>query len=193
MKRKITGFFGGSFDPVHFGHISLALEMLEKHHLYEILFCPAFCSPFKTASPPVASPEDRLEMLKRALKSIPCCRVTSIEIDRKGPSYTIDTLRQLQDEGTFRLILSDDAANQFDSWKEAEGLIRLAPPLIGTRKGLFPAKSPIGEALRKGATPTRILEVSSAEIRERIKKNLYCGHLVPHIVLDYIAQHRLYS
>jgi nicotinate-nucleotide adenylyltransferase len=170
MKKKIVGFFGGSFDPIHFGHITLAIELMEEHALDEVLFCPAYCSPFKTDKPPVAGPKDRLAMLKLALE-IPPFKITSWELDREGPSYTIDTIRALQTEGVqYRLLLSNEAAKDLKQWKEVEALVRLAPPLIGERK-----------------TP-----ISSTQIRERLQKNLYCGHLIPAKVLEYIRKHDLY-
>lgn len=168
--KKTIGFFGGSFDPIHFGHISLAVELLEAHRLDEILFCPAFCSPFKTATPPIASPQHRLAILKLALDH-PQFKITTLELDRAGCSYTIDTIKALQTGGIqFRLILSDEAAAHLDQWKETEELIRLAPPLIGPRK----------------------IDISSTEIRARLKKKLYCGHLVPAKALEYIQRHQLY-
>ncbi len=139
----------------------------------------------------MASPQDRLAMLKAALKEIPHFRVISLEIDRGGPSYTIDTLSALQQEGlNLRLILSGEAAAHLDSWKEAESLIRLAPPLIGARYGVSLDNLP--EKIKKGLTPTKVMEISSTEIRERLKKKLYCGHLVPAKALDYIHAHKLY-
>jgi len=186
------GFFGGSFDPIHFGHINLALQMLEIHGLAEVLFCPAFCSPFKSENPPIASPRDRLAMLKLALAKIPQFRIISLEIDRGGSSYTVDTIRKLEKEGDqLRLILSADAAVHFNRWKEPEALMHLAPPLIGVRKGV--AIEDLPEKLKKGLTPTKIMEISSTEVRERLKKKLYCGHLVPGKALDYIRIHGLYS
>jgi nicotinate-nucleotide adenylyltransferase len=142
----VKGFFGGSFDPIHFGHISLAVRLLEEHKLEEILFCPAFYSPFKTRVPPVASSKDRLEMLKLALDH-PKFKIVTLELERGGPSYTIDTIRALKMQG-LRLILSEESAAFFSKWKEAEELVRLAPPLIGSRE----------------------IPVSSTEIRERLKK-----------------------
>lgn len=187
-----TGFFGGSFDPVHFGHINLALQMAEIHNLREVLFCPAFCSPFKKGNPPQATPRQRLEMLQLALKEIPRLRVISLEIDRGGVSYTIDTLRILEKEGLkLHLILSEDSAVHFDRWKESDEILRIAPPLIGTRKNSHLENLP--EQLKKGFTPTRMMEISSTEIRERLKKKMYCGHLVPGKALDYIHANRLYS
>lgn len=191
MKMKKIGFFGGTFDPIHFGHLNLAIEMLERHHLDEILFCPAFCSPFKDQ--PVANGQHRLEMVQRAITGIDRCRVSSVEIDRGGPSYTIDTLRALHSEGEFRLLLSDESIGRFDQWKEAQELVRLAPPLIGTRREALTGKGAIAEALRRGITPTRVFEISSTEVRERLKKKLYCGHLIPAKTLEYIQQQHLYS
>ncbi len=168
---KKVGFFGGSFDPIHFGHIALALRLLEAHQLDEILFCPAFCSPFKLDRPPLAQAEHRLAMLKLALDH-PKFQICPLEIERGGPSYTIDTLRILKKEGTcFRLLLSEEAALYLDRWKDSEELVRLSPPLIGPRER----------------------DISSTDIRARLKKKLYCGHLIPAKALDYIYAHRLYS
>lgn len=192
--KKTVGFFGGTFDPLHFGHISLALQLLEFHNLDEVLFCPAYCSPFKSSDPPIAAPMHRLEMVRLGIEGIPQFKTTSIEIDREGPSFTIDTLRLLKSDGVqLRLLLSEEAASRFDLWKEANELMRLAPPLIGERRSSPPSPSIANEGLRRGITPTKILEISSTDIRERLRQKLYCGHLVPHRVLAYIDQHRLYK
>lgn len=167
--NKSIGFFGGSFDPIHFGHISLAVHLMEAHHLDEVLFCPAFCSPFKTTKPPIASPEHRLAMLKLALE-LPQFQITTLELDQKTPSYTVDTIRKLALKG-LRLLLSDEAASHLNKWKETNELVRLAPPLIGPREA----------------------HISSTDIRARLKQKLYCGHLVPAKVLDYIKRHKLYT
>jgi nicotinate-nucleotide adenylyltransferase len=194
--KKTIGFYGGTFDPIHFGHLNLAVQLLEIHHLDEVLFCPAYCSPLKSASPPHASPQHRLEMVRIALEGMPRCRLTSYEVDRNDPSFTIDTLRMIQGEGKgevkFRLLLSEEAAAHFDQWKDFRDLIRLAPPLIGTRS--LPAlRSSLTETLCPGFTQTKIFDISSTEIRARLKKGLYCGHLVPGKVLDYIRVNGLYK
>ena len=188
---KKIGFFGGSFDPIHFGHLYLAMQMLEMHKLDEILLCPAYCSPFKTARPPHASPEHRLAMLQAAVAEIPHFRVSSYEVERREISYTIDTLRNLQEPGIFHLILSDEAASHFHQWKEPEELIRLAPPFIGVRSASH-LTGKMAEALRPGFTETKAFPISSTEIRERLKKELYCGHLVPANALEYIRANSLY-
>ncbi len=164
----MRGFFGGTFDPIHFGHIGLAVHLLEAHQLKEILFCPAFCSPFKTKAPPMASPAHRLAMLELALDH-PQFKITTIELDRKDSSYSIETIRALRIKD-LRLILSEETAAHLDKWKETEELVRLAPPLIGPRR----------------------TDISSTEIRARLKKKLYCGHLIPAKALEYIQKHRLY-
>jgi nicotinate-nucleotide adenylyltransferase len=166
---KKIGFFGGSFDPIHFGHLNLAIEMLEQHGLDEILFCPAFCSPFKLDRPPLASPERRLEMLKLVLADIPFFRWTSLEVDNRETSYTVQTLKRLP-SAQYRLILTKESTASFSKWKDPEMVQRLAPLLIGERT--FP--------------------ISSTAVRERLKKKLYCGHLVPEKALYYIEEHRLY-
>lgn len=168
---KTVGFFGGSFDPIHFGHLSLARHLMEVHNLDEVLFCPAFCSPFKTKNPPFASGFHRLEMLKLAL-DLPQFKICDWEIRQEGASYTIDTIRALQTEGVqFKLLLSEESALHLDQWKGIEELLTLADLLKGPRH--FPT--------------------SSTEIRERLKKNLDCRHLVPAKTLDYIKANRLYS
>lgn len=188
---KKIGIFGGSFDPIHFGHLSLALQLSEIHHLDEVLFIPVFCSPFKKEAPPAASPEQRMEMLRLALAPIPSFRISTLEIARNGTSYTIDTLRLLHSpESQLHLLLSDEAASHFLQWKEPEEILRLAPPWIGGRSS---SKANLPPSLQKYFTPTQIFEVSSTEIRARLRKKLYCGHLIPAKALDYIQAHHLYS
>jgi nicotinate-nucleotide adenylyltransferase len=182
---KKVGFFGGSFDPIHFGHLNLAIQMLEMGKMDEILFCPALFSPFKQKTPPVASPEHRLAMLKLVLT--PFFQVTSIELDRPGPSYTIDTLRALAQKGIeYRLLLSDESAAQFRTWKEPEELVRLAPPLVGSRTVAGSSTNPF-QTLQ-----TPLFDIASTEVRKRLKKRVYCKHLVPAVVLDYIEDFGLY-
>ncbi len=167
---KKVGFFGGSFDPIHFGHISLAVYLLEKYNLDQILFCPAAVSPFKTDAPPYSSGKHRVEMLKLAL-DVPQFKISTLELDRGGTSFTIDTIRALSKEYELNLLLSDEAADGLVHWKDTEALQKMAPPLIGPRSR----------------------EISSTEIRKRLLKKLYCGHLVPGKALDYIQANQLYS
>lgn len=193
MKKQI-GLLGGTFDPIHFGHIHLALQLKEIHHLDEVLICPAFCSPFKEGHPPVASPAHRLIMSGLAIEGISGFRLLSTEIERQGPSYAIDTVRSLlQEERQIRLLLSEETASQLEGWKEYRELLRLAPPLIGLRSHRPPSFPPsLQETLQKGWTSTPVIEISSTEVRRRLAKKMYCGHLVPAKALDYIFAHHLY-
>ena len=90
---KKVGFFGGTFDPIHFGHINLALQLKEILALDEVLICPANISPQKSELPPVASPKDRLNMISIMIEGIEGFRLLDMEIQRKGISYTIDSVR----------------------------------------------------------------------------------------------------
>lgn len=187
---KTLGLFGGSFDPVHFGHIALALAFLEAKKVDRVLFCPARLSPLKKGEPPTASAEQRLEMVKRAIKPFAGFALLDFEIKREELSYTIDTVRFLLKSGEkVRLILGEDGLHTLEKWKEVEELIKLAPPLVGSRLGQPTPPSTFPEL---SFMPIRNLEISSTEIRARLKKGLYCGHLVPESVLDYIKKYNLY-
>lgn len=190
MKEKI-GFLGGTFDPIHLGHLNLAIELFERHKLNKVLFCPAGVSPGKEKVPPKAAATHRLEMVKLALEPLPDFFATDIELRRDGSSYTIDTLRALEQEfpkAQFYLLLGEDLFEGLSTWKEADNLLKLAQPLIGARQ-----VEKRGGLLLQGLTQIPLLDISSTQIRERLKKNKYCGHLLPSKVLDYIAHHRLYS
>lgn len=199
---KKIGFFGGTFDPIHFGHINLALQLLEKHRLDEVLFCVAARSPFKKPHPSSAAPEHRLAMTQLAIQDIPAFRISKIELERPGLSYTVDSLQLLRasfdrkkEAVQLYILLSDDVLDSFHLWKNPEEIVRLAHPLVGCRssrqENIVP--SPVKEALLKGLTTTMRLEISSTQVRARLKKGLYCRHLVPLKALDYIDKYSLYS
>lgn len=201
---KAVGIYGGTFDPVHFGHINLALEILERRSLDEVWFCPAFQNPHKQDGKQVEA-KHRLAMLALALEKIPQFKILTNEIDRMGPSYTIDTLREIlageQEEAKpnkFFLILGQDSLTNFFRWRQPEEIVRLAPPLIGMRSGNDPVECCQGEpeiinAFRKGITIIPMLDISATVIRNRLQNGLFCGHLLPKEVLDYIELFALYS
>ena len=186
---KVVGFFGGSFDPIHFGHINLAIELMEKCALDKVLFCPAFCSPFRGDHPPQTSPSHRLNMVRLGIEGIPQFSVLPCEVEQPGPSYTIDTIKALQKPGIqYHLLLSDESAAHFAQWKNASELLHLAPPLVGSRHHGHLEFDPNAKAI-----VTKIFEISSTEVRRRLHEGKPCSHLVPAKVLDYIQTHRLYS
>ena len=191
-----VGFFGGSFDPIHLGHIILAIRILELKGLDRILFCPAHLSPTKQEIPPTASPQDRLNMLRLSLEDVVGCIPYEAELMRPPPSYTIDSIRKLEGMDC-HLILAEDAAYELDRWKDSQELLTRAPPLVGTRSGgdlekLKRLPEDIRVKVKAGMCLIPTMDISSSEIRDRLKKRLYCGHLLHGKVLDYIHQNGLY-
>lgn len=194
-----VGLFGGSFDPLHFGHLNLAIELKEKWGLEEVWFCPAKISPLKMHLAPKVDAQQRLEMLRLVLSGIPGFRVLDIEVNREGPSYTVDTLLNLHKQypgNEYYLLMGDDVLTKFFKWHKPDEIVSLAALLIGLRsKGEhleILGDAEIRKALKEGMTETRVMEISSTELRERLKKRAYCGHLVPAKILDYIYQNDLY-
>lgn len=197
------GFFGGSFDPIHFGHLKLATSLASMHGLEEVWFCPARVSPHKQDDPPT-SVIHRLNMLELAVRDVPGFFLMDIEAKKEGPSYTIDTIRELvkREEGhiperKIYLMLSDEALPGFFKWKDPEEIIKLVPLLIGSRFCLrdcpqFKGSQSILKAIEEGWSPTDVIEISSTEIRERLKLREDCTQFVPKKVLDYIYENNLY-
>jgi nicotinate-nucleotide adenylyltransferase len=195
MKRKV-GILGGSFDPVHFGHLNLAINLMEVCALDEILFVPTSLSPFKEDSPPTASTEHREKMLGLAIKPVKKFRLLHWEILSGGPTFTIDTVRRLSSDPSLQLylILGEDHVASFHRWKEVEDLMRLTSVLIGTRELGDLSQLPVEfqEKLCHARVKIPLFEISSTNIRSRLSQKRYCGHLVPATVLDYIDKHDLY-
>lgn len=198
MTKKV-GYLGGSFDPIHLGHLNLVIELIEKSQLSEALICPTLLSPFKKDKPPHVSVEHRLTMVKLAIEEVPHLTLLEDEIHQDQETYTYNTISKLESETDvdYRLILAEDQLPNFPKWHEAEKLLELAPPLIGNRssaikKTIEPLPSNFQKAFTDGFQQILMMDISSTAIRDRLKKNLYCGHLLPRKVLDYICQHRLY-
>ena len=191
---KKIGFFGGSFDPIHIGHLNLAIELKEKCKFDEILFCPCNVSPFKTENPPIASSSDRLNMLKLALSDISFFKYTDLEIKRGDVSFTINTLKELKnDENDIRLILTEETIKSFHLWKDYTEILKIFSPIIGSRNNILNSHENQYFTLSKeNFVKTNIFEMSSSEIRERLKKRNVVNHLVLKEVLDYIYKNDLY-
>ena len=202
VNPRHIGLFGGTFSPIHLGHINLALELKEKKALDEVWFIPSHLSPFRMRET-LQSSDHRLKMIELAIEPIPDFKICLEELNRPPPSYTIDTVKALipaHPDCIFSLLCSQDTLLRFPEWKEPLELIRLVPLWIGSRnyaeliKHLpsWEISDEISAAIRKGVVLTRQLEISSTDIRDRLKKKLYCGHLLPSKVLDYIYAHHLY-
>jgi nicotinate-nucleotide adenylyltransferase len=203
-KEEKIGLFGGSFDPIHFGHLRMAEELANDHDLSEVWFCPANISPHKLNYKPVPI-EHRLQMVSLACKEDSRFSLLDLEAKREGPSFTIDTVKELIKKEQARdkprqlyLILSDEALEGFFRWKDPEQIVQLVPILIGSRLSnsnmppKFKKNPIISQAIEKGWSPTTLFNISSTEIRERLKKGKNCEEYVPKKVLDYIYQNNLY-
>ncbi len=189
------GIFGGTFDPIHFGHINLCLEMKEKRGLDEIWLIPARVNPFKLDKQ-LQPFELRHKMVELAIEGIPGFKVHDIENQREGPSFTVDSVRQLTSaypDYQFRLIMSDETADHFHQWKDPNKIATMAPLLIGTRH-YHGSELPKfqGITIKDAWTPIRVLEISATDIRSRLKQGLYCGHLIPHASFEFIKSNNLY-
>lgn len=195
---KHVGLYGGTFDPIHIGHLNLALEIMERRKLDAVWFCPASVSPHKIDAT-ATSADHRLEMVRLAVEGVPGLEVIDLELHRPPPSYTIDTVRHLiqsHPKTTFHLILGSDSVELFPRWREAEELVRLAPPLIGRRTcgARIPSDYPASmrEVVKAGWVETSVVEISSSKIRERLHAGEYCNHLLPRAVADYVKTRQLY-
>ncbi len=176
---KKIALFGGSFDPPHVGHINLALEVMERGGFDELFWIPANLSPLRQ-NEQSAAPQQRLEMVKLAVAPIKGFLALDVEIKRPPPSYTIDTINLLvDDKHSYSLLLTDDVYDTFFQWKDYEKIKEKVDIVVVKRE--------------KSGLEIPRMEISSTRIRERLKKKLYCGHLLPSIVLDYIYENQLYS
>lgn len=187
---QTIGIFGGTFDPVHIGHLRIAEAALVQLHLSSLLFVPNSRSPLKPSGAS-ASFEDRIAMLRLATHGMTNIDVSEVEGRRGGTSYTIDTLRELvgQYQGAqFYLIVGGDALRDFHLWREFEEIRRLARLAYVTRPGTEI------EAGDSGTTRVVMppLDVSSTAIRDRVRRRETIDEMVPKAVAEYIASHQLY-
>jgi nicotinate-nucleotide adenylyltransferase len=179
------GVFGGTFDPVHVGHLAIANAALDELGLDRVYFVPARRSPLKQADP-IASAEDRLAMLTAAIAGEPRFHVSGVELDRKGPSFTVDTLESLRGQGPLFLILGSDAYADFERWREPARIRDLATIVLAARPGA--PNAPHG--VRMLDSP--LMDISSRELRARAARGRSLRYLVPEAALRYIEEHRLY-
>lgn len=184
------GIFGGSFDPVHVGHLAVAEAAAEQLGLDRIHLVPAKTQPFK-AGLYGAPPEDRLAMLRLALRGHPRLVADDREMGREGVSYTVDTLSSFAEEcpeDELFLLIGADAARDLAAWRDADSLPGLAEIVVLTRPGAaVPEDDRFGHVLRVPA-----VDVSATEIRSRVRRGEGIRDRVPPEVADYIESQRLY-
>lgn len=181
---------GGSFDPVHIGHLILAEYALVNFALSKIIFVPNHLPPHKEAA--VANSQERYNMLKLAIMDNPRFEVSELELKRKGVSYTYDTLLELKRElpgAKLYFILGADAYSELETWKNYPELIKLTEFIVASRPGTK-LKKLAGVKVHKLSMPE--IEISSSYLRERAKAKLSFRYLVPERVRDYILNYKLY-
>ncbi len=186
------GLFGGSFDPVHLGHLLVARAAREEAALDRIFFIPAAQSPFKSAATS-ASASERLRLLRLALAGDTTAEVDDRELRRGGISFSIDTVRSYAAEhpgAELFYLIGADQTGQLHLWREASELARLAQFLVIPRPGEIIAE--MAAPFRGRALRGFPLGVSSSEIRRRIKTGLPIQHLVPPAVEEAVRNNRLY-
>lgn len=187
----MVGLFGGSFDPVHHGHLIVARAVAEAAGLAEVRFVPAREQPFKTGRHG-APAGDRAAMLELAVAGEPGFRVERLELERPGPSYTVDTLRALRAREPavrFALLVGADAARELGQWREAEALPGLATLMVFARPGAaVPAGLPAGTVVVEAPQ----VDISATAVRARVRAGRSVRYLVPDAVAAYVAAHRLY-
>jgi len=188
------GIFGGTFDPVHHGHLIVAEAVRESVGLDRILFVPTLISPHKQDAR--ATPADqRLAMLREAVRPNPFFEVLDIEIERGGVSYTVDTLRALGETNPrddLYLLIGADNLLEFGTWREPSEILQRATLVVMDRPG-FPVQGkepPLPSRTVRCRVPA--IDISGTEIRRRVKEGLPISFLVPPSVARYIGRNRLY-
>jgi nicotinate-nucleotide adenylyltransferase len=186
----MVGLFGGSFDPIHHGHLIVGRAVAETLALDELRFMPAGEQPFKRGRH-VATARERAEMVALAVAGESGLAVERCEVDRPGPSYTVDTLRELRrrEPGQdFTLVVGADASRELNQWREAEALPALARIVAVARPGAPRPDSTLVERV----VEVPAVDLSATEIRRRVAGGRSIRYLVPDAVAEFIATHGLY-
>ena len=181
------GLLGGTFDPIHNGHIAIAKTAIQQLKLDKLLLIPAG-NPWQKSE--FTDSKHRLEMVKKAGKDLEKVEVSDLEVNKTGPTYTFETLQELHKKfpnSEFILILGSDAVAGFDTWKEPNLIKTLARIYVVQRAGDFTQNWHFD---RIQMPP---IEISSTEIREKVKNNEPISELVPKLVNEYISANGLYK
>lgn len=180
------GILGGTFNPIHIGHLILAEQAREYLALDKIIFIPAYIAPHKKNITDIAKASDRLKMLRIAIRDNPYFSVSEIEAQRKGISYSVETLkklRQIYNNAKFFLLIGAD--EDIDTWKDTKKIQRICTIVVANRPGYE----------KRGMQTLSItpLDISSSDIRRRLRLSKSARYLVPDKVYSYIMHKRLYA
>jgi len=196
MEKKRIGLFGGTFNPIHCGHVKAAESVQNMFSFDRILFIPS-CLPPHKESVDVASAAHRLKMVELALASFDRFFPSSVEIDARGTSYSILTLNKIKEmfpQTEVFFLLGIDAFLEIETWKDYEDVLEQCSFVVMSRPGfrLSEAKDILTEKYKIYLLSINTLDISSSEVRERIRKNQPIEGLVPENVENYIKERRLY-
>ena len=190
---KPIGIYGGTFDPIHHGHLIMAMEVKEMRELDKIIFIPAHVSPHKQEKN-CSSPDHRLAMLKLAIEDINGLEYSDYELEQGDISYTFDTIRELKNRYIdIELIIGYDNLIKFDTWKNPQGIIDLATLVVLKRVTEQKTKNFHQFYAQAEFVNTPTVEISSTQIREKVKEGLPIDFLVPNKVKEYIYSLGLYK
>ena len=195
------GVLGGTFDPIHTGHLVVAEEIRTHLSLAEILFVPTG-QPWLKADTPISAAEYRVQMVRLAIADKPYFKLSTMEIERAGPSYSVDTITELQahlgSKAEVFFILGWDSLAELPQWHEPSRLIKMCRLVAVPRPGCPAPDLNSLEAAIPGLSQSVMLmdkpqvDISASAIRKRVAQGLSIRHLVPEPVARYIKQHRLY-
>jgi len=218
--QPTTGIFGGTFNPIHLGHLRAAEEVIEALELERMVFVPSAAPPHKThrATDPIAPAEQRLEWVRVAIRDNPRFEVDSIEIDRGGPSYTVDTLTEIGRRIAPELpvfTIGQDAFTEIDSWREPQELFSLAhfavitrPPVAALsladwmprciRAEMEASRDGRSAQHRNGQSWIQLvditsLDISSSDVRQRVRDRHSIRYLLPPAVAEVVEKSQVYA
>ena len=193
-RKEPVGILGGTFNPIHLGHLLIAQDALEQAGLERVLFIPTAQPPHKPFAGNVSA-QHRLRMLKLAIAGNPQFAVDDLEIRRGGKSYSVETLAELQERlpaADFYFIIGADSLVELPQWYQVERLVKLCRFLVFERPGYTAQPMRRLAGLRYRSLATHPCEISSREIRERLASRRSIRYLVPEPVRRYIERHQLY-
>jgi nicotinate-nucleotide adenylyltransferase len=190
--------FGGSFNPIHYGHLICARAAAEALGYEQVVLVPSAQPPHKPGAADLAPAGDRLAMAKLAIGQSTLFKINRIELEREGPSYTIDTARQLKAGGWGKIdwLIGADMVQILPQWHQPEELLREVNFVVLARPGwqLNWEKLPKRfRFLRDGVVEAPMIQISASEIRQRVREGRSIEFLTPAAVVEYIAERGLYT
>lgn len=188
------GIFGGTFNPIHYGHLINAERVRSDFNLDRIILVPVKCPVHKELAGNVPA-EERFAMACLAVAAIPEFEVSRIEIDREGPSYTVTTVHEIRERypgSDLHLIIGMDSLNEIQSWRDADHLLSHVTLLVMRRPGEEPCPEAACGSCRVHFVDNPLVDIRSTEIRDRLADGRSVRFLMPDAVLDYIKRKGLY-